>query len=183
MEELQQEILAAVISVSEEAIATVVRNFRHWLQMVHILKLFLSDHRSPKTTATRDTKYIDVCYIVRYFMQLKLGHLFRKTLYILCYETYNRNMKPAKFSDINEQNIKNTLTHQLEIFIGDNYILSSFIESKDRKTTYNSRGTLMPAAKAITSRMLGDTAAKSYNLISLSNTTVKTWLILFKNRQ
>jgi hypothetical protein len=34
IEELKQEILAAVIRVSEETLAAVVGNFQHWLQMV-----------------------------------------------------------------------------------------------------------------------------------------------------
>jgi hypothetical protein len=52
--ELQQEISAAVISISEETLAAVVQNFRHQLQMVlhtdsaHI-EMFLCDCQSPKT--------------------------------------------------------------------------------------------------------------------------------------
>lgn len=51
------------------------------------------------------------------------------------------------------------------VFIEDKCILSYFTESKDSKTKYNSRRTLMPSAKAITSKMLRDTSAKIYNLI------------------
>jgi hypothetical protein len=51
IEELQQEILATVISIGEEALATVVRNYKisdvscrwSWMPMVHILKMFLHD--------------------------------------------------------------------------------------------------------------------------------------------
>jgi hypothetical protein len=70
IEELQQEISAAVISVSEETLAAVVRDFRRRLWIVldadgANIEKFLRDCQFPKTTELRDKKYCDVCCVVR----------------------------------------------------------------------------------------------------------------------
>jgi hypothetical protein len=63
--EVQQEILAAVISVSEETLAAVMKNFHHQLQMVldtngaHTANVSIC-----LTTELTKTKYSDICYIV-----------------------------------------------------------------------------------------------------------------------
>lgn len=63
-EELKKENSAAVISISEETLATDVWNFWHQLPIVHILKMCLHDCQSQKTTELRDAKYSDVCCVI-----------------------------------------------------------------------------------------------------------------------
>jgi hypothetical protein len=69
-EVLQQEISATVICVSGETVAAGLRNFRRWLQMFldtdgTNIEFFLRYCQSLKATELRDTKYSDVCYVVR----------------------------------------------------------------------------------------------------------------------
>jgi hypothetical protein len=52
--------------------------------MVHILKMFVCDYLSPTTTELGDTREMFAIQVGNY-IQLKLEHRFRKTLYLYTY--------------------------------------------------------------------------------------------------
>jgi hypothetical protein len=71
IKELQQEILAAMISICEETppaklcYISDVNNRWSWVPVVQILKMFLYGFHSPKTAELTDIKDIDACNVVR----------------------------------------------------------------------------------------------------------------------
>lgn len=121
---------------------------------------------------------------------------------VLCYETLsNESMKPAKLRRHLETKHKEHINKPVEYFQrrqqdllsrqksiekiatgcdNENAVFASYdvslLIAKSGKPHTIEEELLLPAAKAIASRMHGDKAAKNYDMISLSNTTVK-WRI------
>jgi hypothetical protein len=88
IKELQQEILAAEIIISEETPAANVHNFRHWLQMVldangaYIENVFHMIVNLPRLMNSETPNTVMYAMLLGNYMQLKLEHLFKKTVYL-----------------------------------------------------------------------------------------------------
>jgi hypothetical protein len=77
-EELKQEISAAVISVSEETLIALVRNFRRQLQMVLEADDAHTENVYAILTRPKLLKYSDICYVVRYLYKIRSETSFKK---------------------------------------------------------------------------------------------------------
>jgi hypothetical protein len=57
--------------------------------MVHLLKMCLLDCHSLKAGELRDIQYSDICYVVRLIYAIKLGRIFKKTVFFFAFGVFS----------------------------------------------------------------------------------------------